>query len=180
MPFEPLADALQFHRGCGQGINQFVNRSRRTHTGDNVFALGIDEKLAVNAPFTARRIARESDARATTVIEIAENHRLNVDRRSPAMWDFIELSVRDRSVIVPRSKDSADSTPELLHWILRKFDSQAALNLKFVFGDKFFQGNPIELGIRRCAERHFFPFENRFERILISRILRSDSQYYFS
>src|SRR5262249_26238452 len=45
---------------------------------------------------------------------VAEDHRLDVDGRSPVVGNAMELAVRPRPVVVPGAKYRADGSPELL------------------------------------------------------------------
>ena len=56
---------------------------RGANPGDHVFALGVDEELAVEQVFTRAGVAREGHAGGAAVAEVAEHHGLHVDRRAP-------------------------------------------------------------------------------------------------
>ena len=55
---------------------------RRADAGDDVLALRVHEELAVELLLAGRWIARERDAGAGIVAEVAEHHRHDVDRRA--------------------------------------------------------------------------------------------------
>lgn len=63
---------------------------RRADAGDHVFALRVDEELAVEQVFAGTRIARECHAGPAMVAEIAEDHRLDIDCRAPGVGDIVQ------------------------------------------------------------------------------------------
>ncbi len=123
---EALAHALQLrvclrHRLLKRGSRPVrIQGPGRADTRDDVFALGVREKLAVELLFAGGRVARERDARRRGFAPVAEHHRLHVDRGSPVVRNVVELSIRLGSFVVPRPEDRGDRTPELLAWVVRE------------------------------------------------------------
>ncbi len=101
MLFENLAHPLQFAMCLGHILFQFLDGFRRAHTGDHVFALGIDQVLAVEHFFAGRRVTGKSHARSAGLPKIPEDHRLNVDRGTPLVRDMIFATVDHRAIVVP-------------------------------------------------------------------------------
>ena len=64
-------------------VLQFGDVFRRADAGDNIFALRIDQKFAVENSFTGRRISGKGNARTRLIACISEDHRLHVDGSSP-------------------------------------------------------------------------------------------------
>src|SRR5262249_46387946 len=102
------------------GLACLVDRQRRSDPGDDVFALRVREPLAVEDLPAGGRIAGEADSGRRGFAHVAEDHRLDVDSRTPLIGNFLYAAVFDRALAVPRLKDRADTSPELLHRILGK------------------------------------------------------------
>src|SRR5579872_7429308 len=100
---------------------------RRANARDDVLTLRVDEILAIELGHAGRRVAREGDAGRAIIAHIAEDHRLNVDRRSPIRRNFMEAAVGDRALIHPRAEHRADRAPKLLLRILRERLAELAL-----------------------------------------------------
>ena len=81
--FELGAHALQFIVDRRHVAGQFGDGLRRAHPGHHIFALGIDQVLAVKCFFAAGRIAGEGDAGGAIGAAVAEYHGLDVDRGAP-------------------------------------------------------------------------------------------------
>ncbi len=80
MPLEPRPAsraAPRTPRAAASAISSM--RERRADAGDDVLALRVDEELAVELLLAGGRIARERDAGAGVVAEVAEHHRDDVD-----------------------------------------------------------------------------------------------------
>ena len=81
--FQIFADFLKLRERFREFFSHFADRHRRTHARDNVLTLRVGQEFAVKFLFARGRIARESDARTGIVIQVAEHHRHDVDRRAP-------------------------------------------------------------------------------------------------
>ena len=93
---------------------------RRADAGDDILALRIDQKLAIELLLAGRGIAREGDAGRRGVAHIAEHHGLHADRGAPVLGDVVELAIGDGARRHPRLEHGADGAPQLLVHILRK------------------------------------------------------------
>ena len=62
---------------------QFSDRFGRANTGDNVFALGVDEEFAIEDFLASRWVARERHSGAGIIARVSEDHCLNVHGSSP-------------------------------------------------------------------------------------------------
>ena len=88
---------------------------RRANAGDDILALRIDEVLAIEVLVCAgRRVAGESDAGRRVLATVAEDHRLDVDRRPEEPADVVQLAILDRARVVPGSEDGLDSCVQLV------------------------------------------------------------------
>ena len=91
---------------------------RRADAGDDVFALRVDEVVAVENSFAGAGIAREADAGAGGVAGVAEDHLHDVDGRAEEAGDLLDAAVGDRLFRHPGAEDGADGAPELFDGIL--------------------------------------------------------------
>ena len=93
---------------------------RRAHAGNHVFALGVDQVLAVHLVLAVGRIAREGDSGGAVVTGVAEHHRLHVYRRAPFGGNAILLAIEYGALVVPGAENRADGAPQLFVHVLRK------------------------------------------------------------
>src|SRR5262249_61758495 len=92
----------------------------RPTSAEDILPLRVGEKFAVELLSPCRGIASERHAGRRGFAAVAEDHRLDVDGRSPVVGNAMELAVRPRPVVVPGAKYRADSSPELLFSIARR------------------------------------------------------------
>ena len=79
MRLELLADLEQLLVDLGHLFLELADRLGRPDAGDDVFALGVDQVVAVELVLAGVRVAGERDAGARVVARVAEDHRLDVD-----------------------------------------------------------------------------------------------------
>ena len=140
--FERLANVFQFGKGLRHLLLELRHRFGRAHAGHDVFALGVDQKFAVEHFFAGRRIARERHAGSGVLAGVAVNHRLHVDRGSPFGRDVVFAAIDNRAVVHPGTEHGADRAPELLPRILRKFLAGAFLDQRLETLDQFLADHP--------------------------------------
>ena len=114
MRFEDLPDAFELRERLGQMFLEIRDRFGRAHSGDNVFALRVDEEFPVKNFFAGRRVARESDPGTGVRSGIAEHHGLHVHGRAPFLRDIVFPAINDRAVVHPGAENGADRAFELL------------------------------------------------------------------
>ena len=102
------------------------HRLGRAHAGDDVLALGVDEKFAVENLFAGGRIAGEGDAGAGFVAGVAEDHGLHVDGGAPFGGDVVFAAIDDGAVVHPGAEDGADGAFELFPRIGREIPCRCA------------------------------------------------------
>ena len=73
--------------GAGGDPRRLGQVLRRAGAGDHVLALGVEQELAVEGLLAGRGVAGEGDAGGRGVAHVAEDHRLDVDRRAPVLRD---------------------------------------------------------------------------------------------
>ena len=108
--------------------SQISDGMRRAHSGDHVFALCVDQVLAVKNLFATGGVACESDTGGARLTHVAKNHCLDIDRRAPVMWDSVLPPVNNRTIIHPGTEYCADRAPELLLRVLREGPLSALFN----------------------------------------------------
>ena len=151
-------------RGSSRGLGDVL---RRADAGHHVFALGVDEELAVKRVLAGRGIAREGDAGRRRLAHVAEHHRLNVDRCAPIGGNVVELAVGDRALVHPRGEDCADGAPELILGIMREWLAGRLLNLGLVLDDDLAPIIGVEVGVERVALAVLVVFENVLEIVAV-------------
>src|SRR5205807_5266455 len=70
-----IADVVKLFVDLGHLLLEFGDLLGRADAGDDVFALGVNQVLAVEDLFARGRVAREGDAGARVVAHVAEDHR---------------------------------------------------------------------------------------------------------
>ena len=139
----------------------------RPNTCHHVFALGIDEELAIEARFTGRRVAGKGDARGRGVAHIAKHHGLNIDRRAPAFRDVVHAPVELGPVIHPTGKDRAHRAPQLGRSVLWKGCAELGLHRSFVVNN---DARPVigrQRGIDADIEAVLVFVENFLEQMVV-------------
>ena len=95
---ELLADVHELLVDLGHLVVELGDRLGRADAGDDVFALGVDQVVAVEDVLAGVRVAGEGDAGARVVAHVAEDHRLDVDGRALQAGDPLDPAVLDRLV----------------------------------------------------------------------------------
>ena len=103
----------------GQFFLQLAYRVRRAYACHHVFALRVQEVFAVEVLLARGGVARERDARARLRAHVAEDHRLNVDRRAEVVGYAVDLSIVARASPHPRVEDGGDSHSQLFIGVFR-------------------------------------------------------------
>src|SRR5205814_8626807 len=91
----------------------------------------VDQILAIEDFFAGRRIARERDTGRARFSHVAKHHRLDVDSRTPLLWNLIFAAINFCTVVHPRSKYRTDRVPQLLLRIWRDGVARALLDQRF-------------------------------------------------
>ena len=149
-----LEQGAHFHERLvrlGHFFGEFRDRVRRAHARYDIFALGVDQIFAVEDFLAARRVAREGDAGRARVPHVAEDHRLHVDRRTPVVGNPVFAPINDRAVVVPRTENRTDRTPELFPRILRKRFPGSLFDQFLETPDQFLQVVDCQLNIREIV-----------------------------
>jgi hypothetical protein len=139
---------------------------RRADTGDHVFALGIDQEFAVEQVFARARVAREGDAGAAVVAQIAEDHRLHVDGGAPGSGNVVQLAIDLGAVVVPALEHGHHGAPELFPRIGREFAADAGADQPLK-RDHSFRSSDSQIGIELDALLLLDHVDDDFEGVVI-------------
>ena len=96
--------------------------ARSAHPGHHVFALGVDQVLAVEGVLAGRGVAAEGDAGGAVVAHVAEDHGLHIHGGAQVIADLIQPPIIDRAPPVPGSEDGGDRVPQLVHRVFREVE----------------------------------------------------------
>src|SRR5207237_1318793 len=126
---------------------------RRADARDHVFALGVDQVLAVEARLAGGWVAREADAGGAVLTQVAEDHSLDIHRGAPGAGYLIHAAVGDGSGVLPGAEDGAYRAPELLPGVLGELNALALEDLRFELAHELLEGGCGQLGVEFDAER---------------------------
>ena len=108
MNFEDHANGFELFVDVGHQRPQLTQFDRRAYAGHHVFALSVDQQVAVIYAFPRARIARETNTGSAIVAHVAENHLADVDGCTRKPRDVLDVPVGDRFVCHPASKHRVD------------------------------------------------------------------------
>jgi hypothetical protein len=111
-------DLQQLLMDLGQPVLHLRQVARRPDTRDDVLALCVGKEISTRLGRAGDLVTRERDPGARRLALVAEHHLLDVDRRSPVVWDLVEPAVGDRALTDPRVEHGPDREPQLLVGLL--------------------------------------------------------------
>ena len=88
--------------------------------GDDVLALGVDQKVAVELLGAVGRVAGEGDAGRRGLALVAKGHGLDVDGSAELVGDAVLLAVNAGALVHPAAKDGLDGKAKLELRIVRE------------------------------------------------------------
>ena len=147
MRLKGVSDPLQLDQRFGQMFFQIRDRFRCANAGDDIFALGVDEKLAVEHFLAGGRIPGERDARTGVEAGVTEDHCLHVHRRAPFLGNVVFPAIDDGAIVHPRAEHGADRSVELLPGIVGKLFAGPLFHQLFETCDQLFQIAHAQFGI---------------------------------
>lgn len=139
---------MSLSRGLVDALH-VVEREGVADTGDDVLALGVDQVVAVVTGLARRRVAREGDAGAGVVVEVAEDHGTDVDGGPEVIGDALAAAVQLRAIGIPGVEDGDDRLVELGARILREVLAGLILDDLLVRLDEFLQVSGRQVGVGR-------------------------------
>lgn len=119
VPLQQAARPDQLVVGLWQPLVQGADGQRLMASRHHVLALRPEQEVAVDAGLTGVGVSREGDPSAAGLVEVAEHHGLDGDRRPEVVEDALQLPIRPRPWAVPRPEDGRDRLHQLLTRILR-------------------------------------------------------------
>ena len=124
MLLEQHEDVLELLAGLleARHVLELGDRRGVADAGDDVFALGVDEVVAVEFLGAVGSVTGERDAGRGRVALVAEDHALDVDGSAQVVGDLVLLAVQRRARIVPGTEDGLDGELQLNHRVLRERD----------------------------------------------------------
>ena len=137
--------------GMGRLPRRLGDVLRRADAGDDVLALRVDEKFAVELLGAGRGIAGEGDAGRRGLAHIAEHHRLHIDRGAPVGGNAVEAPIGDGALVHPGREHRADRAPQLIARSLRERLAGLLDHLGFVIVDDRAPVFGVKIGVERVA-----------------------------
>ena len=138
----------------------------RADAGDDVFALRVDQEIAVEGLLAGGGIAREADARAGIFALVAEDHLHDVDGGAQQAGNVLDAAVGDGFLRHPGLEHGADRAPELLGGMLGEILAGLLLKVRLVLPTSSFQpsaGTEVSsLTFRRALSARSFSSRSSF------------------
>ena len=133
--------------GLRERLGHLRNGQRGTDASHNVLALGVDKELAVQLVGAVSGAAREANAGAAPVAQVAVDHALHVDGGASQAADLVDFPVLDGTGHHPGHEDSADRLVELLPGVSGHDEAVAGVDV-LVLGNKALQVVGGQLGVQ--------------------------------
>ena len=151
MLFQPGSDLGELLVNGGHLFSQLGDLFGVADTGYHVFALGVQQVIAVHQVLAGRGIAGEGHAGAAFPAHVAENHGLDVDGCSQVVADAGRVAVVHRTLAVPAPENRFSRQPQLLVGILRELHAGLFSHDNLELLGQFLPVRGIELGVRLDA-----------------------------
>ncbi len=110
---ERLDDLLELGEGTRQLVAHALDRLGGTRPGNDVLALRVDQKLAVDARLARRGVAAEADPGRRARVAIPEHHLHHVHAGAEVVGDVVLVPIDLSARSVPGREDRADRCSEL-------------------------------------------------------------------
>ncbi len=142
---------------------------RSAHTGDDVLALRVDEKLAVKFVDAVGWIAGEGHAGAGIIAGVAIDHRLHVDSGAPLGGDVVFAAIDDRAVIHPGAEHSAGGAAKLIPRAVREALASALFDegLEALHQLLLVGGGEVAVHDVLAIDLMFVAFDDGFKRLVV-------------
>ena len=112
--FHLPGDGAQLLVDLGHGALEFADGQRRADAGDHVFALRVHQVLAEEDVLAGGGIAREADAGAGVLAQVAEDHGLHVDRCAQPVVDVVDAAIGLGAIVLPAAEDGVAGLHQLI------------------------------------------------------------------
>src|SRR5260221_8790698 len=105
MPLKFYSNFLELRVHLGHGPFHFTKVHGRADTRNDIFALRVDQIIAVENLFAGTGVASEADARAGGVSGVAEDHLHHIDGRAEQSRYFLHAAIGHSFLRHPRSEE---------------------------------------------------------------------------
>ena len=147
MTFEDLAHAIELFIDARHLFLQSREWLWCANAGHHIFALCVDEVLAIENVFACRGVAGKANSRRAGLAHVAEHHGAHIYRGAPIVRNIMNLSVLLCSVAIPAAEHSSNRRPQLFFRILRKSLTKLAEGNLFKVFNEVSKILSIELGV---------------------------------
>ena len=142
---------------------QLADRLRCPYAGHHVFALGVDQVLAVNSLGAGSRVPGKGHAGSGRVAHIAEYHGLDIYRRAPVAGDIVHAAVYVGPGVIPGTEYGLHRFHQLDVRILGEVLADGFFIQGFEAFDQFFHVVDIQVDIKLNAFLLFDLVNNFFK-----------------
>ena len=142
---------------------QLADRLRCPYAGHHVFALGVDQVLAVNSLGAGCRVPGKGHAGSGGLAHIAEYHGLNINRRAPVAGDVVHAAVYVGPGVIPGPEYGLHCFHQLDVRILGEILADGFFIQCFEAFDQFFHIVDIQVDIKLNAFLLFDLVNNFFK-----------------
>ena len=122
-----------------------------TDTGHHVFALCVNQPLAIELVVAGGRVAGESHASGAGVTHIAEDHRLHIDCGAPVVRNALNLTIADSLLTIPALEHGLDAAFHLCLGIIGELGAQDLFHLQLEVLCQLLQVVGSQLGVALIA-----------------------------
>ena len=151
--FHLPGDGAQMVVDLGHGAFKFADGERRADAGDDVFALRVHQVLAEEDVLAGGGIAREADAGAGVLAQVAEDHGLHVDRCAQPVVDVVDAAIGLGAIVLPAPEDGVAGLDQLIERALREVLAGLFPDQLLVLGDDFLAAHRAEFVVELDASR---------------------------
>ena len=110
---EQVADLDEVSVGLGELRLHLGDGHRGADAGDDVLALGVGQELAHELLFAGGGVTGEGNAGTGILIQVAEDHRHDVDGSTPGIGNIIVAAIDVRARVVPGAEHGANGLVQL-------------------------------------------------------------------
>ena len=158
-------------------LGHFGNLQWRANASHDVFTLCIDKVFAVEDVIAVSRVAGERNAGRAIFAHVAEDHALDVHGGAPFIRNAVLLTIKNCSLIHPRSENGLDCTFKLLHWLVGERFACPLLDELLVSLDQFLKMSGGQVGIFRDPYFVLQTVHDFFERFVVVFVLLLDTHH---
>ena len=110
---EQVADLDEVGVSLGELLFHLGDGHRGADAGDDILALSVGQELAHELLLAGGGVTGEGDAGTGVVVQVAEDHRHDVDGSAPGIGDVVVAAIDVRARVVPGAEHGADGLVQL-------------------------------------------------------------------